>query len=60
VEKIRDEIAGLFRDKLGVSVLGMKQSYRKPCNHRFDVVPYSQGTRILDFSKFFGEVGKIT
>ena len=60
VEKIRDEIVGLFRDKLGLSVLGMRQSYQKPYNHRFDVVPYSQGTRILDFSNFFGEVEKIT
>jgi hypothetical protein len=40
VEKIRDEVVGLFRDKLGVSVSGTGQSYRKPYSHRFDAVPY--------------------
>jgi hypothetical protein len=28
--KIRDEVAKLFRDKLGVSVSGTGQSYQKP------------------------------
>jgi hypothetical protein len=57
-EKIRDEVARLFRDILGVSVSGMGQSYRKPYSHRFDDVPYPQGTRIPDFSKFSSEGGK--
>jgi hypothetical protein len=35
-------------------------SYRKPNNRRFDIVTYPQGTRILYFSKFFGESGKST
>jgi hypothetical protein len=60
VEKIKDEVAMLFRDKLGVSVSGICQSCRKPCSHRFDDVPYLQGTRIPDFSKFSGEGGKST
>jgi hypothetical protein len=60
VEKIRHKVVGLFRDKLGVSVSGTGQSYQKPYSHRFDVVPYSLGTRILDFSKFSGEGGKST
>jgi hypothetical protein len=60
VERIRDEVAGMFRDKLGVSMSSTGQSYRKPYNHRFDTVPYPQGTRIPDFSKFFGEGGKST
>jgi hypothetical protein len=60
VEKIRDEVVGLFRDKLGVSVLGTGQSYRKSYSHRFDIVPYLQGTRILDFSKFSAEGKKST
>jgi hypothetical protein len=55
VERIRDEVAGLFRDKIGAIVLGIGQSYRKPYSHRFDDVPYPQGVRIPDFSKFFGE-----
>jgi hypothetical protein len=59
-EKIRDEVAGMFRDKLGVSVSGTGQSYWKPYSHRYDVVPYLQGTRIPDFSKFFGEGRKST
>jgi hypothetical protein len=48
VERIRDEVAGLFRDKLGVSVSGIGQSYWKPYSHRFDVVSYLQGVRIPD------------
>jgi hypothetical protein len=40
VEKIRDKIVELFRDKLGFSVSGTGQSYWKPYSHRFDVVPY--------------------
>jgi hypothetical protein len=60
MERIRDEVAGLFRDKLGVSVSGIGQSYRKPYSHRFDVVPYLQGVRIPDFSKIFGEGEKST
>jgi hypothetical protein len=59
-ERIRDEVAGVFRDELGVSVLGTEQSYRKPYSHRFDTDSYPQGTRILDFSKFSGEGGKST
>jgi hypothetical protein len=60
VERIRDEVAGLFRDKFGVSVSGIGQSYRKPYSHRFDAVPYPQGVRISDFSKFSDEGGKST
>jgi hypothetical protein len=33
MEKIRDEVPGLFRDKLGVSVLVIRQSYQKPYSH---------------------------
>jgi hypothetical protein len=60
VERIRDEVPGMFRDKLGVSVSSTGQSYRKPYSHRFDTVPYPQGTRIIDFSQFSGEGGKST
>jgi hypothetical protein len=49
VETIMDEVAGLVRDKLGVSVSGMGQSYWKPYNHQFDFVPYLQRTMIPDF-----------
>jgi hypothetical protein len=41
-------------------VSGIGQSYRKPYSHLFDTVPYPQGTRIPDFSKFSGEGGKST
>ena len=38
----------------------MGQSYQKPYNHRFDTVPYPQGARIPEFSKFSGENGRST
>jgi hypothetical protein len=60
VEIIRDEVAGLFKDKLSVSVLGIGQSYQKPYSYRFDVVPCPQGVRIPVFSKFSSEGGKST
>jgi hypothetical protein len=60
MEKIREEMAELFRDGLGVSVARVGQSYRKPYDHRFDIVPYPQGARIPEFSKFSGENGRST
>jgi hypothetical protein len=36
------------------------QSYQKPCDPWFDTVPYPQGTRIPEFSKFSGENGRST
>jgi hypothetical protein len=58
VEKISDKVAGLFRDKLYVSVLGKGQSYQKHYNNRFNTVTYPQETRIPYFSKFSGKGGK--
>jgi hypothetical protein len=52
MEKIRKEIAALFRDRHGVRV---GQSYQKPNDHRFYIVLYPQGARISEFSKFSGE-----
>jgi hypothetical protein len=60
MEKIREEMAELFRDRLGVSVARVGQSYQKPYDHRFDTVPYPQGARIPEFSKFSGENGRST
>jgi hypothetical protein len=60
VEKIKDEVAKLFKDKLDVNVSGTWQSYWKPYNHLFDTMPYPQGTRISNFSKFSGEGRKST
>jgi hypothetical protein len=60
MEKIREEMTELFRDKFGVSVARVGQSYQKPYNHRFDTVPYPQGARIPEFSKFSGENGRST
>jgi hypothetical protein len=37
---VREEIAGAFRDKLGVSMVPGGQSYRKPYDSRFDHHPY--------------------
>jgi hypothetical protein len=55
MDKIREEMAELFRDRLGVSVARLGQSYQKPYDHRFDTVTYPQGARIPEFSKFSGE-----
>jgi hypothetical protein len=55
VEKIRDEVDRLFREKLGVSVSGIGQSYQKPYSHLFDTESYPQETRIPDFSNFSSE-----
>jgi hypothetical protein len=60
MEKIREEMAELFRDRLGVSVARVGQSYQKPYDHRFDTVPYPQGARIQEFSKFSDENGRST
>jgi hypothetical protein len=60
MEEIREEMAELFRDRLRVSVAIVGQSYQKPYDHRFDIVPYLKGGRIPEFSKFFGENGRST
>jgi hypothetical protein len=51
IDIVREEIAGAFRDKLGVSMVPRGQSYRKPYDNRFDHHPYPQGTRIPEFAK---------
>jgi hypothetical protein len=38
----------------------VRQSYQKPYDQRFDSVPYAQGARIPEFSKFSGENGRST
>jgi hypothetical protein len=53
-------MAKLFRDRLGVSVAKVGQSYQKPCDHQFDIVPYPLGAMIPVFSKFSGENGRST
>jgi hypothetical protein len=60
MEKIREEMAELFRDRLEVSVARVGQSYQKPYDHRFDIASYPQGARIPEFSKFSGENGRST
>jgi hypothetical protein len=60
MEKIREEMAELFRDRLGFTVARVGQSYQKPYDHRFNTVPYPQGERIPEFSKFSGENGRST
>jgi hypothetical protein len=60
MEKIREEMAELFRDRLGVSVARVGQSYQKPYDHWFDTVPYPQRARIPEFSKFSDENGRST
>jgi hypothetical protein len=60
IDIVREEIAGAFRDKLGVSMVPGGQSNRKPYDSRFDHHPYPQGTRIPEFAKFLGDQGKNT
>jgi hypothetical protein len=58
IDIVREEIAGAFRDKLGVSMVPRGQSYRKPYDIRFGHHPYPQGTRIPEFAKISGDQGK--
>jgi hypothetical protein len=58
IDIVREEIAGVFRDKLRVSMVPRGQSYRKPYDNRFDHHPYPQGTRIPEFAKFSGDQEK--
>jgi hypothetical protein len=60
MEKIREEIAELFRDRLEVSVARVGQSYQKPYDHRFNTVPYPQGARIgyRSFLSFLVKMGE--
>jgi hypothetical protein len=58
IDIVREEIAGAFRDKLGVSMVPGGQSYRRPYDSRFDHHPYPRGTRIPEFAKFSGDQGK--
>jgi hypothetical protein len=60
IDIVREEIAGAFQDKLGVSMVPREQSYRRPYDSRFDHHPYPQGTRIPEFAKFSGDQGKST
>jgi broad specificity phosphatase PhoE len=60
MEKIREEMAELFRDRLRVSVARIGQSYQKLYDHGFDTVPCPQRTRIPNFSKFSSESGRST
>jgi hypothetical protein len=58
MKKIREEMTELFRDRLIVSVARVGHSYQKPYDRWFDTVPYPQGARISEFSKFSGENGR--
>jgi hypothetical protein len=60
IDIVREEIAGVFRDKLGVSIVPGGHSYRRPYGSHFDRLPYPQGTRIPEFAKFSGDQGKST
>jgi hypothetical protein len=60
IDIVREEIAGAFQDKLGVSMVPRGQSYWKPYDSQFDHHPYPQGTRIPEFAKFSGDQGKNT
>jgi hypothetical protein len=58
IDIVKEKIAGAFRDKLGVSIVPVGHSYRRPYNSQFDRLPYPQGTRIPELAKFSGDQGK--
>jgi hypothetical protein len=60
IDIVRQEIAGAFRDKLGVSIVPRRQSYRRPYDSQFDRLPYPQATGIPEFAKFSGDQGQST
>jgi hypothetical protein len=60
IDIVREEIAGAFRDKLGVSMVPRGQSYIRPYDSQFDHLPYPQGTRIPELAKKSGDQGKST
>jgi hypothetical protein len=60
IDIVREEIAEVFRDKLGVSMVPGGQSYQRPYDSRFDHYPYPQGNRLPEFAKFSGDQWKNT
>jgi hypothetical protein len=58
IDIVREEIARAFRDKLGVSIVPERQSYRRPYDRKFDRLPYTQETKIPEFVKFSGDQEK--
>jgi hypothetical protein len=60
LDEVWEEISELFRDKLGVSVFDIGQSYQRPYDPRWDVVTYPSGTNVPNFSKFSCEGNKGT
>jgi hypothetical protein len=60
LDEVREEISELFCDKLGVSVFDPGQSYQRPYDPRWNVVPYPSGTNVSNFSKFSCEGNKGT
>jgi hypothetical protein len=58
MEKIREEMVELFRDRLKVSIARMGQSYQKPYDHRFDIVPCPQGQGYRSFLSFLMKMGE--
>ena len=45
---------------MGINISSLGSSYQKLYDHQFDTIPYPQGTRIPDFSKFSDECGRST
>ena len=60
LSKLREEIADILKDKLGISLSNTPSSYRKPYHHRFDLPAYPTGFRTPEFVKFSGEDNRST
>jgi hypothetical protein len=59
IEGVREQIARTLRE-LGSSPRGRGRTYQKPYPEYFDTIPYPQGFRVPDFSKFNGDDTKTT
>jgi hypothetical protein len=59
IEGVREQIARMLRE-LGSSPRGRGRTYQKPYPEYFDTIPYPQGFRVPDFSKFNGDDTKTT
>jgi hypothetical protein len=52
IDIVREEIAGAFRDKLGVSIVPRGQSYRRPYGSHFDCSHTHRGPEYLNSQSF--------
>jgi hypothetical protein len=57
---LTNQLAIILREPCGIEPKGRGRVYQKPYPNYYDQLPYPRGYRVLEFSKFSGEDGKIT